>query len=198
MAQEGYQGFFEVDVQVEDARGTGEVVPIDRLVVDPQDADDISPLAVRDPFALAIPVQLPEHLVLSCGDPDAAWRSRDLDQHPTLDLHAVEQAVTEDEEVDLQRAGRVHQVERRLASNRGAGRIDRHVELGADPLQQRLPGASIHHHRHVDVDGGPGLTEQRAGHRSAERIPQAELVEDPRHVADQLERPGRHQAGRYR
>jgi hypothetical protein len=81
----------------------------------------------------------------------------------TLDLHAIEQSVTEHEQIDFQRVLMVDEVERIAGAKRVAciGRLD--IELGARAREPRLFPTRRHTNGNVGVVGRSRLADERAG-----------------------------------
>jgi hypothetical protein len=117
-------------------------------------------------------------------------RIRDLD--PALDLQLVESTVAENEQVDLQGARHVDQIERRVHLHRDPSCIHGNVELRSHSLEQARFSIRREQDRDVDVYRRARLPEQRTGERTAECVRDVEVVEDLCDFADEVEGTLRH------
>jgi hypothetical protein len=145
------------------------------------DRNDVSPLAIRDATARAMPSQLLEH--------DVLWPEHRHWTHPrksgnrasSFELSHAKRPRSRNENIYLDEALIVDDVEARVSASCVGGRVSVGIKFVTEPRHQPSSLLLVQRGDHVDVVGSAWLAVHGAGDRSADRPRHRHSIE---HIRD--------------
>ena len=177
----------------QNARSAAEVRFVQPVALNHDDAENVTPLTVRHFITEAVPTELLQKYVLRRVHVKELLGIRcDPQAHPPRHLFFIERRASQNEQIDFGRCPAMDQVCARLGADSLPQGLRIGVEFISQEREERLHVIELQGYHEIHVKSRTRLPAHRACQRTADKIPDAALLQSIRHLQRYLERLRNH------